>query len=68
MPGFLSKLLRKPEPNSAIAVSDAGVKNVARFEPAPEFATRLAVDSPGAPGRAGAEALYKKWAAKWQEF
>ncbi|GEM_PF-2232906 len=35
---------------------------------APEFATRLAVESPGAPGRAGAEALYNKWAARWQEF
>lgn len=35
---------------------------------APEFSTRLAVDSAGAPGRAGAEALYQKWAARWQEF
>ena len=35
---------------------------------APEFSTRLAVDSVGAPGRAGAEALYQKWASRWQEF
>jgi len=34
----------------------------------PMFATRLAVNSPGAPGLAGAEALYNKWSARWQEF
>lgn len=34
----------------------------------PAFATRLPVDSPGAPGRDGAEALYAKWADRWQEF
>ena len=37
-------------------------------EAPPPFSTTLAVDSPGAPGRAGAAALYAKWSSRWQEF
>jgi hypothetical protein len=37
-------------------------------EAPPPFATKLAVDSPGAPGRTGAAQMYQKWSARWQEF
>jgi hypothetical protein len=37
-------------------------------QPIPAFATKLPVDAPGAPGMAGAEALFRKWSARWQEF
>src|SRR5579862_8225314 len=58
---------KKPAGQLGTAVGPTGLP-VARFEPVPEFSTTLPVDAPGAPGRAGAEALYAKWATKWQEF
>jgi hypothetical protein len=80
MPGFRALLERfgrrsdQPEPAAGSTGPDGpplpvpNPKNVARFEPMPEFATKLPVEAAGAPGRAGAEALYQKWAGKWQEF
>jgi hypothetical protein len=77
MPSFRTLLDRlgrrreQPQPGDArgaAAVPEGPRKNVARFEPLPEFSTRLPVDAAGAPGRAGAEALYQKWAGAWQEF
>lgn len=65
MPNWLRRLKSK---NTTAAPMPAAVASAARFEPVPEFSTRLAIESPGAPGREGAEALYKKWASKWQEF
>jgi hypothetical protein len=70
MPNWFQKLTKRGEaPASAIATVEApDWAAKAAFEPVPEFTTRLAVESPGAPGMAGAEALYRKWADKWQEF
>ena len=54
VPNFLRKLIGRGAPRA--------------IETPPPFSTTLAVDSPGAPGRAGAEALYNKWSSRWQEF
>jgi len=66
MPSWLERLTRKPAQAAMPAHSPATA--VLDEETVPAFSTRLAVDSPGAPGRAGAEALYNKWASRWQEF
>ena len=69
MPNWLHKLRgRSDDAPAASTTVQTAVAAPPRFEPAPEFSTRLEVDRPGAPGRAGAEALYRKWADKWQEF
>ncbi len=76
MPNWLQRLKKQDtRPQSAPgfetwAADDGNPRPVSAVsgEVMPPFATKLAVDSPGAPGRAGAEALYQKWAAKWQEF
>ncbi len=65
MPNWFKRLTKRGD---GVPVATPAVAAGSAAEPAPEFSTRLAVDSPGAPGRAGAEALYQKWAAKWQEF
>jgi hypothetical protein len=54
VPNWLRKLTGKSEPRAV--------------EQPPPFSTKLAVDAPGAPGRANAEALYAKWSSRWQEF
>lgn len=61
MPNWLQRLAQRVA--RPVAAGDVFVDAIA-----PDFSTRLAVDSPGAPGMAGAEALYQKWAARWQEF
>jgi hypothetical protein len=66
MPVWLQKLTGKR--GGSAEEPPVAPRNVARFEPAPDFSTKLAIDAPGGPGRAGAEALYKKWSSKWQEF
>jgi len=68
MSNWLQRLTRR---GSTPVVSAAPARSVTAengIQPAPSFYTKLAVDAPGAPGRAGAEALYEKWAARWQEF
>lgn len=68
MPAWLKRLSGRGGRDGSAPVAMAPASPSFKAEFAPEFATRLAVDSPGAPGRAGAEALYNKWAARWQEF
>ena len=69
MPNWLPKLTKRREvAGSVTTAATPQWTPKATFEPAPEFSTRLAVESPGGPGMAGAEALYRKWADKWQEF
>jgi hypothetical protein len=70
MPAWLKRLSGRGgrEDRAPVATAPPPASPTFKAEFAPAFATRLAVDSPGAPGRAGAEALYKKWAARWQEF
>jgi hypothetical protein len=76
MPNWLQRLTRgdgRTEARSGLETWTAdggapGAGTAASREVMPPFASKLAIDSPGAPGRAGAEALYQKWAAKWQEF
>ena len=69
MPAWLKRLSgRGGREASAPVLAPPPASPTFKAEFVPEFETRLAVDSPGAPGRAGAEALYKKWASRWQEF
>ncbi|HLZ68588.1 MAG TPA: hypothetical protein VKV26_01640 [Dehalococcoidia bacterium] len=70
MPDWLKRLTARGAPVNDVPVAVAAPPKPPTFkaEFAPAFATKLAVDSAGAPGRAGAEALYQKWAARWQEF
>lgn len=62
MPSWLQKLTRR----------DGGIASAPEIQgdPAtlPAFATKLPVDAPGAPGMAGAEALFRKWSERWLEF
>ncbi len=67
MPNWLQRLTRR-DPTSMVAAPVQSVVRENGAQTAPAFYTKLAVDSPGAPGRAGAEVLYEKWAARWQEF
>jgi hypothetical protein len=64
MANWLQKLARK----GGVAAANGSVAVVDAPEAAPAFSTKLAVDSPGAPRMVGAEALYRKWSARWQEF
>jgi hypothetical protein len=69
MPTWLKRLAGRDRGSSALALREALPKSPTfKAEIAPAFETRLAVESPGSPGRAGAEALYQRWAARWQEF
>lgn len=69
VPNWLRRLASRPEPPPRLAPSEPPQPPAPLVaEQRPAFATRLAVDSPGGPGRAGAEALYTKWADRWQEF
>ncbi len=75
MPKWLQRLTKRedrPQTASSFETRVADDRDprpeAAGGEIVPPFASKLAVDSPGAPGRAGAEALYQKWASKWQEF
>ena len=64
MPNWLRRLTGK----RPTAVEQPPASASTAVEEPPPFSTTLAVDSPGAPGRAGAEALYAKWSSRWQEF
>jgi hypothetical protein len=66
MSGWLRKLTGRATPDAAPVPRDPSPTFAADLPPA--FETRLAVESPGAPGLDGAAALYSKWAARWQEF
>ena len=69
MPNWLQKLTKRRDDGATVVAAPIALPSTKpRFEPAPEFSTTLAVDSPRGPGRASAEALYRKWTDKWQEF
>ncbi len=66
MPNWLRRLTGKPA--ATVIEEPPRFSTASADEEPPPFNTTLAVDSPGAPGRAGAEALYAKWSSRWQEF
>jgi len=66
MPAWLRRLTQRAPRDAGSTLAEPAP--TFRADLPPTFDTRLDVDSPGAPGRAGAEAMYSKWAARWQEF
>lgn len=64
----ISRLLAKVAGREGRAAEAAMPSREHETEPVPAFTTKLPVNAPGAPGMAGAEALLRKWADRWQEF